>query len=100
MKQPKTFKELFKGTNIKPEIDEKGNINYHFKAVKKTKEETMSPEDFIISEETDWHKSPMIMASSFPREITYELMEKYAAYRLMLKEQQTMKQFKQIEAYL
>lgn len=63
------------------------------------KEKQMSPEDFIISEETDWHKSPMIMASDFPRNITYELMESYAAYKIALVEQQKKEWIKQISGH-
>lgn len=59
----------------------------------------MSPEDFIISEETDWHKSPMIVAPDFPRTITYELMESYAAYRVMLIENQKKEYIKQISGH-
>jgi len=37
MKTPKTFKELFTNTGIKPTTDESGNIHYNFKATKKKK---------------------------------------------------------------
>ena len=36
---PKTFAELFKGTNIKPEIDKNGNQTWNFKAT--FKQETL-----------------------------------------------------------
>ena len=63
------------------------------------KEKEMSPEDFIISEETDWHKSPMIVAPDFPRTITYELMESYEAYKVMLIENQKKEYIKQISGH-
>jgi len=61
--------------------------------------EIMTPENYIISEETEWHKSPMIMAPDFPRNITYELMESYANYRVMLIENQKKEYIKQISGH-
>lgn len=52
------------------------------------KEKEGSPEEFIISEEAEWHKSPMIVSPDFPRAVTYKLMEDYANYKVNLKMQE------------
>jgi hypothetical protein len=47
--EPKTFKELFANTGIKPTTDEKGNIHYNFKAT--IKQETLEDAINIYSNE-------------------------------------------------
>jgi hypothetical protein len=54
MKTPKTFKELFTNTGIKPTTDESGNIHYNFKAT--IKQETL--EEFIFKVPFDYNIKP------------------------------------------
>jgi hypothetical protein len=58
-----------------------------------------SPEDFIIEEKVSGSDCPYLRASDFPRNITYELMESYANYRVMLIENQRKEYTKQISGH-
>ena len=58
-----------------------------------------NPEDFIIEEKVSGSDCPYICAPDFPRNITYELMESYAAYRVMLVENQKKEYIKQISGH-
>lgn len=63
------------------------------------KEKQLNAEDFILQEKVTGSDCPYLRASDFPRNITYELMESYAAYRVMLVENQKKEYIKQISGH-
>lgn len=62
-------------------------------------EKQLNAEDFILEEKVTGSDCPYLRASDFPRNITYELMESYAAYRVMLVENQKKEYIKQISGH-
>lgn len=69
------------------------------KNIEKMIKQVKSPEDFILEEKVTGSDCPYLKASDFPREVTYELMESYAAYRVMLIENQKKEYIKQISGH-